>query len=119
MSRTSNMTISPFECTEIVQSTTKRRRWTAYEKQQIVHETYHSGITVSFVARKSNILPSQLFYRRKLMENGALTGVKSEETVVPESEAKALKKRIRQLEQVLGQKTLGFGTSRIDGQYHM
>ncbi|KTD46059.1 hypothetical protein Lqui_2549 [Legionella quinlivanii] len=38
------------------------------------------------------------------MEN-ALTSVKTEE-VIPESEAKALKKRIKQLEQVLGQKTL-------------
>jgi len=40
------------------------------------------------------------------MENGALTSVKTEEQVIPESEAKALKKRIKQLEQVLGQKTL-------------
>ncbi|SEG06625.1 transposase, partial [Legionella quinlivanii DSM 21216] len=38
--------------------------------------------------------------------NGALTSVKTEEEVIPESEAKALKKRIKQLEQVLGQKTL-------------
>jgi len=100
------MTISPLECVEIIQSTKKRRRWTAYEKQQIVHETYHAGVTVSFVARKHGIPPSQLFYWRKLMEKGALTSVKCEEDVVPESEAKALKKRIRQLEQVLGQKTL-------------
>jgi len=40
------------------------------------------------------------------MEEGALTGVKKEEAVVPVSEAKALQKRIKQLEQVLGQKTL-------------
>lgn len=100
------MTISTLECTEVVQSTKQRRRWTAYEKQQIVHETYHPGVTVSFIARKHSIPPSQLFHWRKLMESGALTSVKSEEQVVPESEAKALKKRIRQLEQVLGQKTL-------------
>jgi len=101
------MTISrETECTEIIHSTQKRRRWTALEKQQIVHETYHSGVTVSYVACKHGIPPSQLFYWRKLMEEGALTGVKKEEAVVPVSEAKALQKRIKQLEQVLGQKTL-------------
>lgn len=39
------------------------------------------------------------------MEDGALTGVGSEERVVPESEVKALRDRIRRLEQVLGRKT--------------
>lgn len=46
---------------------------------------------VSFIARKHGIPPSQLFYWRKIMENGALTSVKTEEEVIPESEAKALK----------------------------
>ncbi|MCL9685885.1 IS3 family transposase [Legionella maioricensis] len=101
------MTISTtVECNEIIHSSTNRRRWTPLEKQQIVHETYHSGATVSYVARKHGIPPSQLFYWRKLMENSALTGVKAEEAVVPQSEANELKKRIKQLEQVLGQKTL-------------
>ncbi len=40
------------------------------------------------------------------MEDGALTGVGSEERVVPESQIKELELRIRQLERVLGQKTL-------------
>ncbi|KTC71479.1 IS2 repressor TnpA [Legionella birminghamensis] len=100
------MTITTIECNEIIHSSRKRKRWTAYEKQQIVHETYQTGVTVSFIARKHGIPPSQLFYWRKIMENGALTSVKTEEEVIPESEAKALKKRIKQLEQVLGQKTL-------------
>ncbi|HCJ1102700.1 TPA: IS3 family transposase, partial [Legionella pneumophila] len=55
---------------------------------------------------KHGIPPSQLFYWRKLMESSALTGVKAEESVVPQSEANELKRRIKQLEQVLGQKTL-------------
>ncbi|SEG44783.1 Transposase, partial [Legionella quinlivanii DSM 21216] len=91
------MTITTIECSEIIHSSRKRKRWTAYEKQQIVHETYQTGVTVSFIARKHGIPPSQLFYWRKIMENGALTSVKTEEEVIPESEAKALKKRIKQL----------------------
>jgi transposase len=41
-----------------------------------------------------------------MMENGALTGVDKEEAVVPVSEAKELQQRIRQLERILGQKTV-------------
>ena len=100
------MTITTVDCAEIIHSTNKRRRWTTSEKRDIVHETYQAGVTVSYIARKHGISPSQLFYWRRLMEEGALTGIKSSESVVPESEAKALKKRISQLEQVLGQKTL-------------
>ena len=40
------------------------------------------------------------------MENGALIGVDKEEAVVPVSEAKELQQRIRQLERILGQKTV-------------
>ncbi len=38
------------------------------------------------------------------MEDGALTGVGSEERVVPESELKKAHERIRRLERILGQK---------------
>lgn len=37
---------------EVICSTQERRRWTPYEKQQIVQETYHPGVTISFIARK-------------------------------------------------------------------
>lgn len=101
------MTISnTLEPVEIIHSTCKRRRWTPFEKQQIVQETYHPGVTLSFIARKHGIPPSQLFYWRKMMESGALTSIKSEEQVVPVSEVAALQKRIKQLERALGQKTL-------------
>lgn len=101
------MTISKaVEPSGIISSTFKKRRWTPYEKHQIVQETYHPGVTVSFVARKHGIQPSQLFLWRKVAENGALTGITKEEKVVPESELNLLKKHIKQLERVLGQKTL-------------
>ena len=91
---------------EVICSTQKRRRWTPLEKQQIVQETYHPGVTISFIARKHGIPPSQLFYWRKMMESGALTGIKTEEELVPMSEVMELRKRIKQLERVLGQKTM-------------
>ncbi len=101
------MTISnTSEAVEIIHSTRHRKRWTALEKHQIVQETYHPGATVSYIARKHGIPPSQLFYWRKVTESGAMTGIKSEEAVVPISEVNDLKKRIKMLERVLGQKTL-------------
>lgn len=101
------MTISnPFEVTEVICSTRKRRRWTALEKRQIIEETYQAGVSVSYVARKHGIPPSQLFTWRKHMEAGALTGVDAEQTVVPASKVKELEKRIRQLERALGKKSL-------------
>lgn len=92
--------------TEVICSTKARRRWAPYEKQQIVKETYQPGVSISFIARKHGIPPSQLFTWRKHLENGAMAGVKSEEDLVPQSEMIALKKHIRKLEQTLGQKTL-------------
>jgi transposase len=101
------MTISnTVEAIEIIHSTQRRKRWAAIEKHKIVQETYQPGATVSYIARKHGIPPSQLFYWRKMMENGAMTGIKTEEEVVPMSEVIELKKRINQLERVLGQKTL-------------
>ena len=90
----------------IITSTERRRRWSSEEKRSIVQETYQSGMSVSLIARKYGIFPSQLFYWRKLMENGALTGIKAEEEVVPISEYKAMEKRVRELERALGRASL-------------
>ncbi len=90
---------------EVITSSQRRRRWTAYQKMAIVEETYKAGESVSTVARKYGISASQLFTWRRQMEAGSLTAVGSEERVVPESELKAALERIRRLERLLGQKT--------------
>ena len=101
---TSNRTISnTIESVDILHNNKRKKRWAAIEKHKIVQETYQPGATVSYIAHKHGIPPSQLFYWRKMMENGALTGIKTEEDLVPMSE---VKKRIKQLERVLGQKTM-------------
>jgi len=67
------MTISnTIEPDEVISNTNRRKRWAAIEKQTIVQETYQPGATVSYIARKHGIPPSQLFYWRKVMESGAL-----------------------------------------------
>lgn len=91
---------------EVVNCNQSRRRWTAHEKRLIVDETYQQGFSVSYVARKHGIPASQLFYWRKHMESGALTAVGAEETVIPISKVKILENRVKELERVLGRKTL-------------
>lgn len=100
------MTIKKNEKIEVVMSVQRRRRWTPAEKKTIVQETYESGKNVSSVARLHGIPPSQIFYWRRRMEEGALTGVGSEETVVPISQLKAAEAKIRQLERIIGKKTV-------------
>ena len=100
-----DMPSSKAEKVEVITSVERRRRWAPAEKRSIVEETYQPGMTVSYVARKHGISPSQLFYWRRRFEEGALTGVASEEKVVPESELKKAAERIKRLERLLGQKT--------------
>ncbi len=55
--------------------TSVQRRGSSMEKEHIVKETLEPGNSVSFVARKYFIAPSQLFKWRRFMENGASTGI--------------------------------------------
>lgn len=91
---------------EVITSVERRRRWTAEEKRAMVQETEQPGMSVSAVARKWGIHPNQLFAWRRLMHEGALVAAGSNEPVVPLSEVKELRARIRELERVLGRKTM-------------
>src|SRR2546423_15539177 len=91
---------------EIITSVQRRRRWTASEKVQIVEETFEPGMTVSLVARRHGVAPNQLFTWRRLVVEGALTAAGSGEQVVPASDYRALQSQVRELQRLLGKKTL-------------
>ena len=101
MSTTSTMT-SP----KVIIGVQKRRKWSEEMKMSLIEETFKPGQSVSSVARQNGISPSQLFYWRRCMENGAVTAVRAEEDVVSESEHKRALARIRELERALGKSTL-------------
>jgi transposase len=84
----------------------RRRRFTAAEKQRFLQEAQSPGETMSSVSRRYGITPSLMFRWRQLQDAGALEGLHAEERVVPESEVKQLKARIRELERALGKKTM-------------
>lgn len=83
----------------------RRRRWSTAEKLAIVQETYEPDVTVSIVARHG-IQPNQLFAWRKLAAQGALTATASQEEVVPASEYRALQNQVKELQRLLGKKTM-------------
>jgi transposase len=72
----------------------------------MVEESALPGNTLSSTARKYSISASLLFTWRRLMEQGGLAAMGSGEDVAPISEVKNLKTRIRELERLLGKKTM-------------
>ena len=84
----------------------RRQRFTVEEKRRLVAEAVGPGSSVSLVARRNGISSSLLFRWRRLMEQGELESLGADEEVVPASEAKQLRARVRELERLLGKKTL-------------
>jgi len=91
---------------EVLTGIQRRRRWSAEQKKAMVLECEQPGMNVSVVARKYEVHPNQLFRWRRLFHEGALTAVRADEELVPCSEVKELKMRIRELERMLGRKTM-------------
>lgn len=64
------------------------------------------GLSVSYVARRAGIAPSQLFsWKRRMLEGGA-AAVQADDDVVAAAKVRELEKRVRDLERMLGRKTM-------------
>ena len=99
------MTGSNFKM-EVLSGPERRRRWSTAEKLAIIQETYEPDATVSLVARRHGIQPNQLFAWRQLASQGARTATAAEEEVVPASEYRALQNQVKELQRLLGKKTM-------------
>ncbi|VEN47780.1 unnamed protein product [Callosobruchus maculatus] len=84
----------------------KRRRRSVQEKIAIVQQSFEPGMTVSLVARQHGVAASQLFLWRKQYQEGSLTTVAAGEQVVPASELASAMKQIKELQRLLGKKTM-------------
>jgi len=91
---------------EVITSVERRRHWSAEQKRAMVEEAELPGNSISSVARKYEVHPNQLFTWRRLMQEGALVAARSEESVVPLSEVRQLRSQIRELQRLLGKKTM-------------
>jgi transposase len=92
--------------TEIIFGTERRRRFSPEDKVRIVNEAFSADSSMSQTTLKYDIYPAQLYTWRKCMTQGQLGAVDEEENVFPESEKKAMEKKIRELERLLGRKTM-------------
>ena len=94
------------ERVEVITGRERRRRYTAEEKVRLVEETTRPGMTVSAVARLYGVSPSLLFGWRRRMAEGGLEAVKADDDVVPAGRVRELEAKVRELERLLGRKTM-------------
>ena len=98
--------VSPPPRVEVIASVQRRRRWSTAEKIRLVEEAMQPGLSVSFVARQHGVAPSLLFAWKRRMQEGGFQAVAADEDVVGTSRVRELERRVRQLECLLGRKTL-------------
>jgi len=84
----------------------RRRRWTTERKLQIIEDELCPRVDVSFAARRHGVAPNLLYRWRRLLSEGGAVAVDSDEPVIGNSEVKKLEDRVRELERILGRKTL-------------
>lgn len=91
---------------EVITGDVRRWRWTTEQKLQIIEQSFEPGETVSSTARRFGVAPNLLYRWRRLLSEGASAAVDSDEPVVGNSEVKKLEDRVRELERMLGRKTM-------------
>jgi transposase len=95
-----------FSRIEVISGAARRRRFTTEQKLAIVAESMQPGMSISYVARQHGLSPSMVFRWRRLMSEGGREAVRADDEVVPAAEARRLEERVRDLERLLGKKTL-------------
>ena len=95
-----------FSKVEVITGVARRRRFTTEQKLAIVAETMQPGQSISYVARQHGLSPSLVFRWRRLMSHGGKEAVAADDAVVAAAEVRRLEERVRELERLLGRKTL-------------
>ena len=98
--------MSKIERVDVLTHPEQRRRFNVEQKLAIVRETFEPGRSVSTVARQHDVQANQVFKWRKLYQEGSLAAVRTGESVVPASELAEAMKQIRDLQRMLGKKTM-------------
>ena len=95
-----------FSKVEVLTGVAPRRRFPTNQKLAIVAETMQPGMSISYVARQHGLSPSLVFRWRRLMSQGGKEAVRADDEVVAASEVRRLEERVRELERLLGRKTM-------------
>jgi transposase len=95
-----------FSKVEVITGVARRRRFPTEQKLAVVAETMQPGVSISYVARRHGLSPSLVFRWRRLMNEGGKQAIRADEEVVPASDVRKLAERVRELERLLGRKTM-------------
>lgn len=87
---------------ELLTGDVRRRRWTTKQKPTIIEQSFEPGETVSSTACRHGVAPNLLYRWRRLLSEGGAAAVDSDEPL----EVKKLEDRVRELERMLGRKTM-------------
>ena len=94
------------ERVEVLAGIQRRRRYSVDQKLAVLEEAARPGTTISYVARRHGISPSLIFGWRRRMSEGGKEAVRADDEVVAKAEVLSLQKQVRELQRVLGKKTL-------------
>ena len=95
-----------FSKAEVITGVARRRRFSTDLKLAIVAETMQPGLSISYVARRHGLSPSLVFRWRRLMSEGGKAAVRADDDVVAAAGVRRLEERVRELERLLGRKTM-------------
>ena len=95
-----------FSKVEVITGVARRRRFSTELKLAVIAETIQAGMSISYVARRHGLPPSLVFRWRRLMSEGGREAVRADDEVVPAAELRRLEERVRDLERLLGRKTM-------------
>lgn len=84
----------------------RRRRFTPEQKRALLGEAARPGRSISQVSREYGVAASLLFKWKSAMDHATRKSLKRNEPVIPESEVKALKQRVRELERLAGKQAM-------------
>ena len=91
---------------EIITGTARRRRWSTQDKLRMIEETLLPGESISVVARRHGVAPNLLYRWRRLMTEGGTVAIEADGGVTGNQDVRKLEERVRELERLLGRKTM-------------
>jgi transposase len=84
----------------------RRRRFTSDEKRLFITQAMAPGESMSSVGRRHGLSVSLLFRWRRQLDSDLDRKASSEDAAAPRSDARDLREKVRELERLLGRKTL-------------
>jgi transposase len=91
---------------EFITGSARRRHWSTREKLQMIEASALPGESISSVARRHGVAPNLLYRWRRLMTEGGAVAVDADDQVTSNQDVRKLEERVRELERLLGRKTM-------------